>query len=84
MSAQSFDFANFQGFEPPYYTPVPDLLFDWVMQDLDEKELKILLYIIRRTFGFKKQADDISIDQLINGIVAPQTCFSFEIINGSG
>lgn len=63
-----FDFNNFQGFPYPNTTQVPDMLFDHIMQDLDEKELKVLLYIIRRTFGFKKQADNISLNQLVNGI----------------
>ncbi|MBN1994522.1 MAG: replication protein [Anaerolineae bacterium] len=64
-----FNFNNFQGFGYPNTTHVPDLLFDHIMQDLDEKELKVLLYIIRRTFGFKKQVDNISLSQLVNGIV---------------
>jgi hypothetical protein len=71
MSAQNnhqFDFENFQGFSPPYYTPVPDLLFDEIMQDLNAGELKTLLYIIRRTFGFKRSSDDISLAQMLNGI----------------
>jgi hypothetical protein len=71
MSAQNshqFDFESFQGFSLPHYTQVPDLLFDQIMQDLDEKELKVLLYIIRRTFGFKKQDDNISLNQLADGI----------------
>lgn len=63
-----FDFENFQGFSPPYYTPVPDLLFDEIMQDLNAGELKTLLYIIRRTFGFKRSSDDISLAQMLNGI----------------
>lgn len=64
-----FDFNSFQGFAYPNTTQVPDLLFDQIMQDLDEKELKVLLYIIRRTFGFKKPADNISLSQLVNGII---------------
>jgi hypothetical protein len=31
--------------------------------------VKVLLYIIRRTFGFKKDQDNISLSQMLNGIV---------------
>ena len=63
-----FDFSGFQGFDNPTTTPTPDLLFDHIMQELNQAELKVLLYIIRRTFGFKKKFDDISLNQLVDGI----------------
>jgi hypothetical protein len=66
--ASHFNFDQFGGFGQPNTTQVPDLLFDQIMQDLDEKELKVLLYIIRRTFGFKKTTDNISLNQMVNGI----------------
>ena len=53
--------ATFQGFSAPNYTQVPDELFDDLMTDLSGAELKVLLYIIRRTFGFKKTEDTISL-----------------------
>lgn len=58
----------FSGFHSPNYTNVPDELFDELMADLSGAELKVLLYIIRRTFGFKKTADDISLSQIASGI----------------
>jgi len=33
-------------------------------------ELKVLLYIVRRTFGFKRDSDHISLSQMLNGIRA--------------
>lgn len=39
------------------------------MIDLGLAELRALLYIFRRTFGFKKFSDDISINQMLEGIV---------------
>ena len=60
--------ATFQGFTAPNYTQVPDELFDDLMTDLSGAELKVLLYIIRRTFGFKKTEDTISLSQMLNGI----------------
>ena len=55
---------QFPGFRSPNYTMVPDDLFDDLMAGLSGAELKVLLYIIRRTFGFKKHSDDISLNQI--------------------
>jgi hypothetical protein len=62
------DQFHFEGFGEPYFTRMPDVLFDDLLPRLSEAELKVLLYIIRRTFGFKKSADDISLKQLAEGI----------------
>src|SRR5215218_2096107 len=59
---------HFEGFDNPTTTPVPDVLFDLLAPELAEAELRVLLYIIRRTFGFKKESDDISLKQLVEGI----------------
>lgn len=59
---------RFKGFSAPHYTQTPDDLFDWLLPDLSGAELKVLLYIVRRTFGFKKDADTIGIKQLMEGI----------------
>ncbi len=58
----------FDGFFEPSFTPVPDVLFDALAPNLSESELRVALYIMRRTFGFKKHSDAISINQLIGGI----------------
>jgi hypothetical protein len=59
---------RFEGFESPNYTPTPDALFDQLLSVLSESELKVLLYVVRRTFGFRKDADAISISQMVSGI----------------
>jgi len=59
---------RFRGFRSPNYTQVPDELFDELLSVLSGAELKVLLYIIRRTFGFKRDADAISLSQMLNGI----------------
>lgn len=64
----SEDAFQFAGFRLPTYTMVPDELFDQLLIWLTGAELKALLYIIRRTFGFKKDADSISLSQMLNGI----------------
>jgi len=63
---------TYQGYASPNYTPVPDELFDEQLPDLSGSELKVLLYIIRRTFGFKKDSDNISLNQLLNGITTKE------------
>lgn len=60
--------ASFSGFSSPNYTMVPDQLFDELMTELSGSELKVLLYIIRRTYGFKRDADAISLSQMLEGI----------------
>ncbi len=64
--------SSFPGFRAPSYTMVPDELFDDLMADLSGAALKVLLYIVRRTFGFKKQSDDISLAQICHGIITKE------------
>src|SRR5262245_52731306 len=59
---------RFEGFENPTTTPVPDIVFDRLLARLGEAELKALLYIVRRTFGFKRDRDPISFNQFLRGI----------------
>lgn len=59
---------HFSGFAAPNYTMVPDQVFDELLVELSGAELKVLLYIIRRTFGFKKERDAISLNQMLHGI----------------
>jgi hypothetical protein len=61
--------AAFPGFQFPTTTPVPDEVFDVLMPQLSGAELKVLLYICRRTFGFKKDSDSISFSQIAHGII---------------
>ncbi len=60
---------RFPGFTGPYYTQVPDVVFDELLPILSGAEIKVLMYIIRRTFGFKKQKDNISLSQMEDGIM---------------
>lgn len=59
---------RFEGFRSSNFTSVPDEFFDVLAPRLSGGEVKVLLYIIRRTFGFKKERDCISISQMLNGI----------------
>ncbi len=62
------DDFQFEGFDIPGTTPVPDVVFDKLLSRLTGNELKVLLYIIRRTYGFGKNADAISLSQFREGI----------------
>jgi hypothetical protein len=59
---------QFEGFDSPGTTAVPDYVFDFLLEKLTGNELKALMYIIRRTFGFGKSADAISLSQFREGI----------------
>ena len=60
---------KFQGIESPNYTQVPNVFLDELMSELTGSELKVLMYITRRTFGFSKRSDNISLNQIANGII---------------
>jgi phage replication O-like protein O len=60
--------ATFTGFQSPNTTQIPNEVFDTLMSHLSGGELKVLLYICRRTFGFRKDRDSISLTQIAQGI----------------
>ncbi len=72
---------TFSGFLSPNYTQIPDQFFDELMPILSGNETKVLLYIFRRTFGFKKDTDNISLSQMVSGITARD---GTQLDNGTG
>lgn len=52
----------------PNSTQIPDVILDHWMARLSGAEFKVVLYIARRTYGFGKESDTISINQLSRGI----------------
>jgi hypothetical protein len=46
----------------------PNVIVDELLPELSGSELKVLLYIVRRTFGFQRDSDNISLSQMLNGI----------------
>ncbi len=69
MSVQSAAASVNPSFTPGWSTTAtPDWVFDDVAPDLGEAPLKALLYIVRRTSGFRKSADAISLSQFQHGI----------------
>jgi hypothetical protein len=59
----------FEGIESPNGTIFPDTLLDLVMPFLSPTEWKVCSYIVRRTFGWKKASDRISLEQICHGIM---------------
>jgi len=55
------------GLLAPTTTPLPDEVIDTYLAQLKESELKVLLFIIRRTLGFGKHQDKISLSQISQG-----------------
>lgn len=64
-----FDWSSYQGIRSPRYTQTPDEFFDIIAPHLSESELRVMLYIIRKTFGWKADEDDISISQMVAGVI---------------
>jgi phage replication O-like protein O len=54
------------GFSPPNYTQTPNELFDYWLPKLKLVELRVLMVIFRKTFGWHKTRDRISLSQLQN------------------
>lgn len=50
------------------FTMHSNVICDELLADLTSAEFKVLYYIIRRTHGFQKSTDAISISQMVNGI----------------
>jgi len=69
MSVQPAAASVNPSFRPAWSTTAtPDWVFDDVAPELTEAPLKALLYIVRRTSGFRKLADAISLSQFQHGI----------------
>lgn len=59
------DYANSAGFDLPNYTQVPNVLFDVLMQNMGEAELKVTLCIIRKIIGYHKfKPEAVSLTQI--------------------
>lgn len=52
----------------PNSTQIHNAILDYLLPFLNEAETKCVLYICRRTFGFHKKKDRISLSQFVKGI----------------
>lgn len=57
----------FAGYGRPKYTQLPNIFIDEQMQDLTESEIKCMLYIFRRTFGFHEDGAVIQLSHFVKG-----------------
>jgi len=56
----------------PNSSQIPNIILDLVLPRISEAEARCLLYICRRTFGFHKDEDNISLSQFEHGIKTSQ------------
>jgi DNA-binding transcriptional ArsR family regulator len=54
----------------PNSTQIPNVILDKIIPGISEADARCLLYICRRTYGFQKQRDRISLTQFVVGIVS--------------
>lgn len=61
------------GYRQPSYTQTPNELFDEQMREMDDSELRIMLVTIRKTLGYHKKSDPISLTQYqeLSGLSRP-------------
>ena len=52
------------GFTSPNYTQTPNDLFDSLMRDMEESELRVVLAVIRGTFGYHRNIVQLSIRKM--------------------
>lgn len=50
--------------KPPNYTQIPNIFFDQYLKDLGHAETKVILAIYRKTFGWHKEREEISLSQI--------------------
>ena len=72
--------------EKPNYTQTPNILFDEIMRDLNGAELKVILAVIRKTFGWHKERDRISYSQIteMTGLVKSTVSISIKSLEEKG
>lgn len=54
----------------PNSTQIPNIISDLIEPRISEGEMRCLNYICRRTYGFQKERDRISLSQFVDGIVS--------------
>jgi transcription initiation factor IIE alpha subunit len=59
---------EFGGFSIPSATAVPDQFFDELMPTLGLSELRVLLFLIRCTYGSRRLTAEISLRQMLEGV----------------
>ena len=60
----------------PNYTPIPNVIIDYWMPRLSSVEFNVLLFICRKTFGWHKVRDRISLSQIVDALGSSRTRIS--------
>jgi len=47
------------------FCPVPNVILDQIMRKVSHAEFKVLMIVVRQTYGWRKQTDRISLSQLV-------------------
>jgi len=56
-----------RGLEAPNFTPFPNQLLDELLSVLTPPQWKVVSFLARKTFGWAKRADRISLRQIVTG-----------------
>lgn len=72
--------------QPPNYTQTPNVCFDEIFKTLKEGELRVILVLIRQTFGWNKSHDRISLSQIADktGMERRSVCRSLDSLIEKG
>ena len=62
-----YDFEAFRGYRGPRFTPIPDEFLDHQLADITSAEAKVMLFLFRKTYGYRKSGDRVSFAQLEHG-----------------
>lgn len=70
----------------PNYTQMPNIFVDEIMAKLTGAETKIVLFIIRETFGWQRNWKDLTLDQIekATGLSRRQTIYSVDSLLKNG
>ncbi len=67
---KGYDFEAFRGYRGPRFTPIPDEFLDHQLAHISSAEAKVMLFLFRKTYGYRKSGDHVSLAQLEYGTVS--------------
>jgi len=67
-----YDFRAFRGYRGPRFTAIPDEFLDHQLADLTPAETKVMLFLFRKTYGYRKSGDRVSFAQLEHGTLSSE------------
>jgi hypothetical protein len=61
----------------PNATQIPNAILDLLVPFLHDREARVLMYLCRRTYGFQRQSDQVSLTQFVEGLRTEERCLDF-------